>query len=63
VAAQNSERFRSRDSAIGLLPFRLKAARSAGQTEQIARPQIVGVASPSMKASRPHSHSPFVRSH
>jgi hypothetical protein len=30
VAAQNSERFRSRDSAIGLLPFRLKAARSAG---------------------------------
>jgi hypothetical protein len=40
VAAQNSERFRSCDSAIGLLPFRLKAARSAGADRANCRRRV-----------------------
>jgi hypothetical protein len=61
AAAQNSERLPI--ARIRYCPTALpaEAARPAGQTEQIAGPQIVG--SPSTKASRPCSHSPFVRSH
>jgi hypothetical protein len=58
VAAQNSEGFRSRDSAIALLPFRLKLCARWGQTEQIAGPQIVGVA---VNEGEPASQSFAVR--
>jgi hypothetical protein len=58
AAGQNSERFRSRDSAIALPPFRLKLC--ARRTEQIAGPQIVGVA---VNEGEPASQSCAVRSH